>query len=613
MSRFPRIREGLAFVPVAGGYVVEGGPRREHLTGRFAREALAFLLPLLDGTRTVEQIGDVLGVPVHRAVDVLARQNLVTFHADPGPHPMRVFIGRSLPAPLADGVWRRLRAARVVVTGGHPTADLLAGLLREAGVGTVGRAGGPADLTVAVLDGPGTPPAPETGAYLPLPAQGPPLPAGMSLPFPAGMPPPFPDGGVASAGITVGDAASAGITAGIAAGVAVRYLGGHRPDGRRIVLDLGMTGAFPSAVTAPAPAKSHLTERRLPMRASPHPLVRTMSRILRGLRSEPLAGPGGAVRAYLLGDLTGGGHRAYAVDPAARALVELPGTPKPDGDHVTLVLTGDLAWPPDATSGTRERLLHGDTWLRERLLHGDLGLRERLLHGDLGLRERLVHGDTGLLIARIAADARPAGWRARTGDMDDHAEVLELDPRRERVTAVVELAPARPSRRRRPPAGRRPGDRNHDAGRPNNLADLTGDAGFSSCVDLTSCAGLTGDGGLSSSAGLAGIVGLALARAEELMPGGRIRCACRPRGAAGWVDEYLRDRETAAAAVLLFTGEPEARLVTKAAVAAGAVRSMAAGAGIACGLLAGLGEHDRRVLYGCALGHPGRIPTTIVR
>lgn len=568
MSRHPRRREGLAFVPTADGYIVDGGPQREHLTGRLAREALPVLFELMDGTRSVEQIGQALGVPVHRIVDLLVRRDLVRFVEEPDPHPSRIFLQRSLPASQADGMWRRLRAARVTVTGDHPVADLLAGVLRRSGVGTVDRSGGPADLTVAVLSGAEAPAAPPSGALLPVRT----------------------DTAAGPIGGTDHDPARAGVTAGIAAGIALRHLAGYRPAGNPVapgviaepgtveeetvagrgalagaetvagkgtaarpgiaarVGTLTGTGAAVGwgAAALPAPsAKRYLTERRLPLRRSPHPLVRTMAWTLAGRRLVPAAAPGGVVRAYLVGDLTGGGHRAYAVDLAAGALVELPGTVKPGGEGVTVVLTGDRAWVQDAPG------------------------------------ERLLSGDTGLLIAQLADDARSAGWSARTCDADGRVDVLDLDPDRERVTAVLELGPvrrvARPSRRRRRPPSRRFGDPARDVSRLMRLA------------------------------------GLGLARADEIHPAGRVRYACRPRGALGWIDDYVADRAPEAAAVLLFTGEPDLRLVVKAAVAAGTFRLLAAGAGIESGLIAGLGDHDPRVLYGCVLGDPERVPAAVLR
>ncbi|GAA0328036.1 hypothetical protein [Actinoallomurus spadix] len=628
MSRHPRRREGLAFVPTADGYIVDGGPRREHLTGRLAREALPVLFELMDGTRTVEQIGQALGVPVHQIVDLLARRDLVRFVEEPDPHPSWIFLQRSLPASQADGMWRRLRAARVTVTGDRPVADLLAGVLRRSGVGTVDRSGGPADLTVAVLSGAEVPAVPTSGALLPVRT----------------------DTAAVPIGGTDRDPARAGVTAGIAAGIALRHLAGYRPAGDPVapgvIAEPGTveeeavagrgalagaeavagegalagaeavagegalagaeavagrgalagaeavagkgalagaeavagrgalagaeavagkgTAAGPGIVAGvgtltgtgaavgwgaaelPAPSvKRYLTERRLPLRRSPHPLVRTMAWILAGRRLAPAAAPGGVVRAYLVGDLTGGGHRAYAVDLAAGALVELPGTVKPGGEGVTMVLTGDRAWVQDAPG------------------------------------ERLLSGDTGLLIAQLADDARSAGWSARTCDADGRADVLDLDPDRERVTAVLELGPvrrvARPSRRRRRPPSWRFGDPARDVSRLMRLA------------------------------------GLGLARADEIHPAGRVRYACRPRGALGWIDDYVADRAPEAAAVLLFTGEPDLRLVVKAAVAAGTFRLLAAGAGIESGLIAGLGDHDPRVLYGCVLGDPGRVPAAVLR
>ena len=130
MTEYVCLGEGLAFVPVGAGYVVDGGNRREHVTGRLARELLPQLIPLLDGTRTADQVADALNLPAQyarRVIALLAQRDLVRLQAtpasgDPG-SPLASFLRRSYPL-RADGIWRRLQGATVAVTCGQPLTGL---------------------------------------------------------------------------------------------------------------------------------------------------------------------------------------------------------------------------------------------------------------------------------------------------------------------------------------------------------------------------------------------------------------------------------------------------------------------------------------------------------
>ncbi|MEV0390007.1 hypothetical protein [Nonomuraea sp. NPDC050643] len=596
MSRYPRLTEGLAFVPVPEGYIVEGGQRRELLTGRLARGLFPDLLPLLDGTRTLDQIGTGLGLPVayvRSVVSLLARRDLLRLTEARaglgGPAPMRTFLRRSFPSARASGIWRRLQASTVAVTGAPPLRDLLVDLLRQSGVGTVDDARATAGLTISVLSGAETT-ADRPGPLLPVRAGSRAVSIGPLL-LPGD---PAPPGGPDAGGP---DPALAGVTAGVAVGAALRLLGGHGDDDERHrVIDVlnvdgqvriaaRPAGSDPRASGHTAsghagdvviPAKWYLTERRLPSRRSPHEPVRAMSWMLGEQHLVPSAAPAGAIRTYLLGDLADG-DRAYFVDPAARHLVELTSPVSRDRDGVTLVLTHDLTWLPRT-------------------------FREPGL--------RLLYGDTGLALAQVADNARPAGWRARVRRIVTPAHPwpsmgldLDLDPDRERVAAVVDLTPARPvarpSRRPRLPMSHCFGNEPLD---PDRLTRL-----------VTS----------------------AFARVREVWGSGPPRCALYTRGVAGSfqrtggpdrrgdpnpadLEGHLGDRGLSPSAVLLFTTEPDAdlengsgRLLAGAAMAAGTVRLLAARAGIVTGFLARLPERfslDRRVLYGCALGRPSGGP-----
>ncbi|QFY07772.1 DUF742 domain-containing protein [Nonomuraea phyllanthi] len=576
MSRYASRTDGLAFVPVRDGYVVDGGARQEHVTGRLARELFPALLPLLDGTRTVEEIAGVLGLPlpyVREVVARLAERDLVRLHAASTPQhrspPMRVFLRRSYPG--ADGIWQRLRTSSVAVSCGRPLTGLVSGLLRQSGVGPLGHGAGTPDLAVGV-------PANHAAPVLPVRVTATAVSIGPLV---------RPDD-AAGHGAESGecDPVLAGVAAGVIAGIVVRVLGGHgeRHAEERIVDVLHAEGRIrvvertASAPAGPAPdsptpagpapggpvlgaacrhaARHHLTERRVPLRRGARPLVRAMSRIAGGLPLVPAAGHAGAVRAYLLADLDGGPRR-YAVDPVAGELVELPGAAGQAGDLPALVLAHDPC-----------------------------------------VRERLLPGDTGLMLAQLADDAHTAGWRVR-------AAVPRVPPDLGagggRAAVVAELAPvrprARPAGRARPAAGCHPGDEPLDGAR------------------------------------LARVISRALARVEETWEHGHLRCVAYARnirntapGTAWWTGEpdrrrdaalpalegQLADRGLSPAALLLFTAHAtDARTRMEAAMAAATVRLLAARAGMGATLVAGLPEDlslGRSVLYGCALGSPSTGP-----
>jgi bacteriocin biosynthesis cyclodehydratase domain-containing protein len=149
-----------------GRLVLEYGGEAVCLEGRATRALLPALLPLLDGTRTVEQVVAVLGDAARPAVEaalvLLAEHRLLT----EGPP-----LATDVPAPFAAaavahaagsarspaGVRARLAEAAVAVVGSGGTAAEAARLLRLSGVGRVERApwsGSDAELAV-VAPGPG--------------------------------------------------------------------------------------------------------------------------------------------------------------------------------------------------------------------------------------------------------------------------------------------------------------------------------------------------------------------------------------------------------------------------------------------------------------------------
>jgi bacteriocin biosynthesis cyclodehydratase domain-containing protein len=120
------------------------------LEGRAATTLVPELLPLLDGTRTVDEIVATLGTPIRPAVDhvlalldengLLTEAAAATLH-DGGRRSAELLAAtdphRRSPRELAN----RLADSQVAIVGGARTSDEVARLLRLAGVGAVERAG----------------------------------------------------------------------------------------------------------------------------------------------------------------------------------------------------------------------------------------------------------------------------------------------------------------------------------------------------------------------------------------------------------------------------------------------------------------------------------------
>jgi bacteriocin biosynthesis cyclodehydratase domain-containing protein len=143
--RLTQVPERPALAPwyrVAGDgeqLVFEHGHRAVVLEGAAVRALVARLLPLLDGTRTVAELGDRLGLPVEpalaNALRVLAERGLLV----DGPRPDGPLRGtaeeiaaacRLSPGPVAAA----LAAARVGVAGESRVADEVERLLAAAGL-----------------------------------------------------------------------------------------------------------------------------------------------------------------------------------------------------------------------------------------------------------------------------------------------------------------------------------------------------------------------------------------------------------------------------------------------------------------------------------------------
>ena len=114
------------------------------LEGRAVRALLPTLLPLLDGSRTVDELVTRLGVAarpaVERALDLLGTNGLLVEGPLPAIGAPRSARALAAAHGLAPSVAvERLRRATVGVVGGSPTGEAIARLLRTAGVGGVAR------------------------------------------------------------------------------------------------------------------------------------------------------------------------------------------------------------------------------------------------------------------------------------------------------------------------------------------------------------------------------------------------------------------------------------------------------------------------------------------
>ncbi len=151
----PRLAPWYRLVEDGDRLLLEHGRTVVVLAGGAVRTLLPALLPLLDGSRTVDEIAAVLGKAaepaVRQALDLLAANDLLVDGLAPsaaGSAAQAVAAAyRVEPAIVAE----RLRSASVGIVGRATTADRLARLLRADGVGEVRRLGwedGEVDLVV---------------------------------------------------------------------------------------------------------------------------------------------------------------------------------------------------------------------------------------------------------------------------------------------------------------------------------------------------------------------------------------------------------------------------------------------------------------------------------
>lgn len=646
---YPRLNEGIAVAWVTDGCLAMGGSRPELFTGRAARELFPRLLPLLDGTRSTEQLAATLQIPaVHlqRVVDLFRERNLLHVRREPrgrddqpAGEPMPVFLRRCVPGGRGAEFERRLQAARVRVTGSTPLAGLVADLLARSGVGRVERGtGDPAaplgTLVVAVAGPDAVFDAPGDGTpWLPVHHAAGEVRVGPLLNVagavcahclavdldgdaPAGRPDP------------AQDAAMTGIAAGVATGVALRYLAGPgtpprtgrvqqrvvplgQPREHRVPRRAGCAGcepADPAAVVTGsgdelwtgAPAGGWDLDRLDPAAPQRQILAKPYATEPRSTGgsvgtafARVLARGVGSVRARRAGGGVASPRWApsIAVSGSTHAYVlgdideAGPGVYYFDGRTHEFVRLP--GWPGPVPEGSLSVVLTGDI----AALSPELGASAT----------RASYQDAGIATAQLHTSLRAAGWRARARPcpIPDLARLLELDPGREVIATVIDVdrrhPGAEPDAGQRAPRDSRPPMTYEYADRPVSAAAV---ANIVDACRLLLGEHWAGDPGPELSC-------LLYARQVRDLPVGLYRAragsAPAPLPARGegldHVESYLRDRGICPPALLLFTGSshpaPAAShpdgypaLLLKAAAAGGFARLAAARAGLGSGLIA---------------------------
>ena len=134
IPRRPVVRLGLRARPDEDGWIVDGARKSQVLGGAFAREHMGPLLQACDGTRTLDEIGEVTGIgpqAAFEAVSLLWTGGIVEegdtepAPGDPAPELAR-FLSRLGDSTGVNDSWqdaaRRLAAARVAVVGDNELA-----------------------------------------------------------------------------------------------------------------------------------------------------------------------------------------------------------------------------------------------------------------------------------------------------------------------------------------------------------------------------------------------------------------------------------------------------------------------------------------------------------
>lgn len=652
-SSYPRLLDGIVFVPVEAGYVIDGGAERKIFTGRIPALLFGSVLPLLDGRRRTDEIAASADVPLpllRELVSTLERLGLL--HCDDdlaeAGHdvtPAEVLLRRSLPRQQADAVVRRWRAASVLVTGSGLLAELISVLLKRSGVGTVSHcaAGAASSLRadVEVLLGPG---AGTAGCpWLPV-NQG----AGVLSVGPLARAPggccarclgESPDArATVPAGLTTG---AYGVCAAVVAGAVLRWLGGHAPSRVwRQRIEMAVPDLLPVSRSLTPRPDCPQCARLAPgcpaaepaWSGEPNPL---MARGGAASAKNYLTLPRQGVRAgrdsthelaAMLGQVTGA-HRYYAREPARSG--RFPAATCPESTRIYLRGPDESVHYLDGRSTDLVRLAgpgpggHSSRYPLRAVFTGDLAGTSPVF----GTAARtLLCQDAGLLIAELYRRAQAVGWQVKAVLGKDRrlTEILELDESREVVTALVDLAP---------PKASGPG---RSAAQP--MARLLRGPdqayGFGPVQVGTPAAAALANAALSG----AGEIWPARRRTELMVncllyaragDGGRPSFYQYRPGERGWLiadadpmplGTYLEDRGITPAGLLVFCADPcrgrlpqQEMLLSKAAAAARLAQFGAAAAGLASGLFARLpgpvlaatmaGSSARYgILYGCAFG-----------
>lgn len=134
IPRRPVVRLGLRARPEENGWIIDGARKSQVLGGAFAREHMGPLLQACDGTRTLDEIGEVTGIgpqAAFEAVSLLWTGGIVeegdteSAPGDPSPELAR-FLSRLGDSTGVNDSWqdaaRRLAAARVAVVGDNELA-----------------------------------------------------------------------------------------------------------------------------------------------------------------------------------------------------------------------------------------------------------------------------------------------------------------------------------------------------------------------------------------------------------------------------------------------------------------------------------------------------------
>lgn len=157
MPERPRFIRELAVIPMVDGLLFDGTDEQQLLRGRAAQRLLPLLLPLLDGTRSLEQVSAALPhIPseaIRNAVALLYTRGLLEdTAADAGINPATpdqqtlAFFRRHVDVTRVNrsalqAIDRLAQAQVLVCTSSHEPAEVqthIAALLRQSGVGSVG-------------------------------------------------------------------------------------------------------------------------------------------------------------------------------------------------------------------------------------------------------------------------------------------------------------------------------------------------------------------------------------------------------------------------------------------------------------------------------------------